>query len=193
MVRDNSSPKPLFDEGQVRRALELIGENEPIGRKRLSDKLAVGEGSIRTILGRLKDEGLISSSPRGHVLTDEGKEKFAEEARKFIPIDMGDLTVGEVDVATMVRDASQEVNRGVEERDEAIKVGAEGATVLVCVGEDLRLAGSKEDVEEGLKSDLLEAFRPTEKDVIIVGTGSDEKKAERGALAAAEYLSGRAE
>lgn len=187
MNSENSGPKPLFDEVQVRKSLELIGENEPIGRKRLAERLGIGEGSMRTILDRLKDEGFVSSTARGHVLTNQG-EKELEERRQFLRFNAGSLTVGENDVATIVRSVADKVDLGISQRDEAIKVGAKGATVLVFSGDDLSLPNSGEDLDEGVKSRLLEFFNPNSGDVIIIGTGDDEISAERGALSAAESL-----
>ncbi|KXA89551.1 hypothetical protein AKJ40_00020 [candidate division MSBL1 archaeon SCGC-AAA259M10] len=189
MNSSNFGPRPLFDEGQVRRALELIGEHEPIGRKKLAEKLGIGEGSMRTILNRLKEKGLITSTARGHVLTDKGDRELGERSRKFLEIDVGDLTVGKVSVATMVKDAIEKVRRGIEQRDEAIKVGAQGATTLVYRDEDLELLCSETQLDKEIKSELLEFFQPSENDIIVIGTADSKKYAERGALAAAESLS----
>lgn len=189
MNSSDIGPKPLFDKGQVKRALELIGDHGPIGRKKLADKLGVGEGSMRTILNRLKDEDLITSSPRGHFLTDKGERKLEKEARKFLKIDVGDLTVGFTDVATMVGGVADRIDKGIEERDEAIKVGAKGATVLVFQDDSLKLPSSGEEIDAGIEAKLLDFFRPSDGDVIVIGTADDEKTAERGALAAAESIS----
>jgi len=152
MCAENSGPKPLFDEVQVRRALELIDEKGPIGRKRLVDFLEVGEGSVRTILDRLKDKGFISSSSRGHEITEDGRKRL-DEGLEFLQMDAGDLTVGYVDVATVVEGVSNLVDKGIEQRDEAIKVGAEGATVLVYENGDLVLPHGLDCVED--RNDVL--------------------------------------
>ncbi len=187
MCAENSGPRPLFDKVQVRRALELIDEKGPIGRKKLVDFLDVGEGSVRTILERLKDKGFISSSSRGHEITDEGRESL-EGGMEFLQIDAGGLTVGDVDIATLVKDVSNLVDKGIEQRDEAIKVGAEGATVLVYEDGDLALPDGLGDVERDVSSELLDNFELSDGDVVIIGTGGSVLDAERGALAAAESL-----
>ncbi len=187
MNSKDSGPKPLFDEVQVRRTLALIEENEPVGRKRLAESLEIGEGSMRTILDRLKDEGLVDSTARGHVLTNQGREEL-EGGGQFLHFDAGDLTVGEKDVATMVESVADKVDLGISQRDEAIKVGAEGATVLVFSGGNLRLPDSSEEIERDIKSSLLDFFDPSDGDVIIIGTAGDDVRAERGALSAAESL-----
>lgn len=189
MNSSDIGPKPLFDKAQVKRALELVGEFEPIGRKKLADKLGVGEGSIRTILSRLKEEGFVSSTTQGHVLTDKGENELGGRTRKFLEVKMGDLTVGEVDVATIVGGFADKVSLGIEERDEAIKVGAEGATVLVFKDNELKLPDAELSIDEKINSQLLDFFQPNEGDVIIIATAEDKKTAERGALAAAESVS----
>lgn len=189
MNSSNTGPKPLFDKAQVRRALELISEFQPIGRKKLADKLGVGEGSVRTILNRLKEEGFVSSTIQGHVLTEKGENELGDSVRKFLEIKVSDLTVGEVDVATIVENSADKVSSGIEERDEAIKVGAEGATVLVFKDNELKLPNAELNIDEEIKSQLLDFFQPEEGDVVIIATADNEYSAERGALAAAESLS----
>jgi len=187
MCAENSGPRPLFDEVQVRRALKLIDEKGPIGRKRLVDFLGIGEGSVRTILDRLKDKGFISSSSRGHEITEEGRECL-DEGLEFLRVDVGDLTVGDVDVATVVKGVSDLVDKGIEQRDEAIKVGTDGATVLVFEDGELVLPEDLGGVEEEVGSELLDNFELSDGDVVIIGTGNSVLDAERGAWAAADSL-----
>lgn len=182
-------PLPRFAEAQVKRALELIAECESIGRKRLAKELGVGEGSVRTILNRLKREGLITSSRKGHTLTSKGRRKLRVKVEKFVQIDAGDLTVGEIDIATIVRGAASRVKRGIEQRDEAIKAGADGATVFVFRRGKLQFPDGFMDVKKGLAKVLIDIFSPREGDVIIIGTAGDRVRAERGALTATRSLS----
>jgi DNA-binding PadR family transcriptional regulator len=171
----------------IRRVLDLIRRHEKIGRKILVEEIGIGEGSMRTILNRLKRRGLIASSRGGHALTPKG-ERFLGKPLQFVQIDAGPLTVGEVDVATVVRGAAMKIKRGIEQRDEAIKIGADGATVLVYKKGKLRFPDGFMNVDKGLAALLTEIFEPREGDVIIVGTAKDLVKAEEGARAAAQSL-----
>jgi predicted transcriptional regulator len=180
-------PLPRFSDVHIRRVLDLIRKYEKIGRKQLVEEIGIGEGSMRTILNRLKRRGLIASSRGGHALTSKGK-RFLGKPFQFVQIDAGPLTVGEVDVATVVRGAAEKVKRGIEQRDEAIKVGADGATVLVYKGGKLRFPDGFMNVEKKLVALLTKIFEPREGDVIIVGTAKDVVKAEEGARAAARSL-----
>lgn len=182
-------PLPRFAEVHVRRALELIAENKTIGRKQLAKKLGVGEGSMRTILNRLKKQSLITSSRGGHTLTAKGGRALGKPL-EYVQVDAGDLTVGEVDVATIVRGAATKVKRGIEQRDEAIKAGADGATVLVFKAGELQFPDGFSKVDKKVGK-LIKTFGPRNEDVVIIGTGGDVTKAEAGARAAARTLGSR--
>ncbi|WP_077864078.1 sugar-binding transcriptional regulator [Clostridium saccharobutylicum] len=54
--------------------LLTIYHNQPIGRRVLSDKLNVGERSVRTEIGFLKDQGLIDINTAGMTVTSDGVE-----------------------------------------------------------------------------------------------------------------------
>ncbi len=178
---------PRFAEVHIRRALELIAEHKTIGRKQLAKRLGVGEGSMRTILNQLKKQSLITSSRGGHALTAKGRRSLGKPL-EFVQIDAGDLTVGEVDVVTIVRGAAAKVKKGIEQRDEAIKAGADGATVLIFKAGKLQFPDGFARVEKGLAESLIKTFTPREGDVIIIGTARDLAKAEGGAKAAAQSL-----
>lgn len=55
------------------KALELIESDEGIGRQQLSKELRMGEGSIRTLVKRLKNKKLIMTSRKVMVLTDNSR------------------------------------------------------------------------------------------------------------------------
>lgn len=190
MESSGKGPRPRFREEDLWKTLKLIDRDGALGRKRIAQELELGEGSVRTVLDQLKEKGLAKSTPRGHSLTEKGKRKLAERSEKLVPLDAGDLTVGREDVALLVENASSKVRQGVEQRDEAIKAGAEGATVLVFRDEKFQIPGMETGPESELENKLLDSFRPSDGDVVIIGTGDDQIDAERGALAAAEGLGG---
>jgi predicted transcriptional regulator len=187
-VRRQKGPLPRFAETHLHMALDLIAARGRVGRKHLAGKLDIGEGSMRAILNRLKKRGLITSSRGGHSLTAKGRRVLGKPFR-FVRVEAGSLTVGKVDVATVVRGVAEKVKRGIEQRDEAIKVGADGATVLVFKGGELRFPDGFLNVEEKLGHTLVEVLEPKEGDVVVIGTAKDVVKAEEGARAAARSLS----
>jgi DNA-binding PadR family transcriptional regulator len=182
-----AGPLPRFAESQVRRALEIIAERGRVGRKQLARELGIGEGSVRTILRRLETRGLITSSRGGHSITAKGRRELGRTSG-YVRVDAGDLTVGEVDVATIVKGAAAMVRRGIEQRDEAIKAGADGATVLIFKEGKLQFPDGFLEVPQEVGKMLIEIFKPKEGDVIIIGSAKDEFTAEVGARAAARTL-----
>ena len=180
-------PLPRFAEVHVREALELIGKHGRVGRKDLADELRIGEGSVRTVLNQLKKRGLITSSRGGHSLTDKGRRALGKSL-EFVKIDAGDLTVGGVDVATVVRGAADMVKKGIEQRDEAIKAGAAGATVLIFKNCKLQFSDRFIEVGKKVSETIIKTLKPQEGDVIVIGTADDVVSAEAGARAAARTL-----
>ncbi|MEM2874745.1 MAG: DUF4443 domain-containing protein [Candidatus Hadarchaeales archaeon] len=180
-------PLPRFGDFHVSRALELISLNGRVSRGELSRRLGIGEGSIRTILKRLKERGLVRSTRAGHFLTEKGKRALGRP-EKTVEVSVPGLTVGKANVATVVRGAARFVHRGIEQRDEAIKVGAKGATVLVCIGGRLHFPDRFMEVGREAEGELMEKLDVREGDAIIIGTADDLRLAEEGARAAARTL-----
>ena len=121
------------------------------------------------------------------MITAKGKRELGK-ALEYVQIDAGDLTVSDVDVATIVRKAAARVSRGIEQRDEAIKAGAAGATVLVYKGNKLQFPDGFQEVKREVVNKLMMTFKLREGDVIIIGSAGDALKAEAGAKAAARSL-----
>jgi predicted transcriptional regulator len=187
-------PSPSFNEAHVVKALEIIGDYGSIGRIRLSNELGLGEGTTRTILKHLKNEGILQSSRRGISLSEAGKELFSDLRSKLsagVEVPSSSLTVGSVSIGILVRNAANAVRSGMEQRDMAIKSGATGATTLIYSGNKLSLPTREERISETmpkLHDKLVAQFKPKENDVIIVGCGENSEVAEIGAKMAAIKL-----
>ena len=83
-------PSPSFNEAHVISILEIIGDMYPIGRKKLSRMLGLGEGATRTLIKHLRNEGMIHSSRYGISFSDKGKKIFTY---KELPYDMRRMIV----------------------------------------------------------------------------------------------------
>lgn len=184
-------PLPRFDTIHVQMVLEQIAKHERVSRKQIVKEIGIGEGSVRTILNQLKNQGLITSSKVGHALTLKGKRAL-EKSQEFIQVKVGKLTVGKVNVATLVKEAASKVKRGIEQRDEAIKAGADGASVLIFKGGRLRFPDGFVKVDLDASKKLIKLLKPEENDVIVIGAASDARIAEAGARAAARTLTRKA-
>jgi len=178
--------RPSFTEFHKWMALELIAEKGRISRQELCKWLSLGEGSVRTLLEDLKRKGLVVSCRSGHSLTEKGR-KYLGEPLRYVRVDVGGITVGKVNVATVVRGAAGKV-RPLRQRDEAIKVGAAGATVLIFKDGKLRFPEGFMGVSAAVQKRLIGLLQPREGDVVVIGTGDSLPAARAGASAAARIL-----
>jgi predicted transcriptional regulator len=187
-------PAPSFNEAHVIKALEIIASYGSVGRIRLSQEIGLGEGTTRTLLRHLNNEGIIQGSRRGISLSEEGKNLFSDLRSRLsegIEVPSSRLTVGPFNIAVLVRNSAQAVKSGMEQRDVAIKSGASGATTLVFSSNKLSMPAREDDVSvsaPSLHKQLLTEFEPKENDVIIVGSGENRELAEIGAKMAAFRL-----
>jgi predicted transcriptional regulator len=187
-------PAPAFNEAHVVKALELIDKYQTVGRIKLSKEMGLGEGTTRTLLKHLKNEGVTQSSRSGISFSEEGKKLFSDlrsKLREGIDVPSSPLTVGAFNIAVLVRNAAQAIGSGMEQRDAAIKSGALGATTLIFSKNKLELPQEEENLCESmpeLHNKLVTQLNPKENDVIIVGSGENRDSAEIGAKMAAIKL-----
>ena len=187
-------PPPSFRELHLLKAIDAIGERGVIGRKALSNELKLGEGVTRTIIARLENANLISVSRAGCKLTEKGKMLYHELRAKLVrklPVEPSSITVGAYNFGIMVKDAAHNIRRGIEQRDAAVRAGADGATILVYKGKKLTIPSISEDALKDYPDAakrIIKLFQPEENDVIILGGASTQEKAEDGAMEAAWML-----
>ncbi|MDI6826554.1 MAG: DUF4443 domain-containing protein [Candidatus Aenigmarchaeota archaeon] len=163
---------------------------KPMGRLRLMKELGLGEATTKTLIKRLKDSRLIKSSTKGNLLTKRGNalvKKILEKISRPIEITANEYSVGKYSTAILVKNSSKKIKFGVEQRDEAIKIGASGATTLICENGRLIFPGCNKDIGD-LEQVLREKFRIKDGDVIIIGSASDRKKSDDASIAVALSL-----
>ena len=173
----------------VLKALELIG-SRVVGRQQLARELRIGEGSARTLIKRLRDEGLIEVERGGMRLTERGRGilSYFQGLMRSMSVPSTPSTISEKNHAVLVRGAAPLIRFGVEQRDAALLAGARGATTLIYDGENFHMPGLERGVEPELSKLLREGLKPEAGDVIIIGTAEEEWAAEMGAKAAALEL-----
>jgi len=185
-------PQRQFDEIHVLRTLLILEKERQIGRKELVKKLDLGEGSVRSVLTTLMKKDYVTSAvAKGHSLSNMG-EQFVTGLHKFILgpkiIDAKELTIGDKDVAILVRNAVKKVKIGIAERDAAIKIGSLGVTVLIFKNNGLIFP---DQTELKIKNEnLYKSFDFNDGDVLIIGTDKNYAKAENAAVAALFVLIG---
>jgi predicted transcriptional regulator len=185
-------PSPSFSVFHLLRALELVGE-ESIGRSKLADQLDVGEGVARTLIGRLKDAGLILISKTGCSLTDKGVrlwKQYGATMRK-VEIQKNELAPGEHNFAVLVRNRGHKVKSGMEQRDAAVMAGAIGATTVLFKKNRLIFPSTYSAVVKDFpkaSTQILGLLKLKDNDAVVIASSDSPRKAEYGALAAAWTL-----
>jgi predicted transcriptional regulator len=186
-------PSPAFSVFHVLRAIELIAE-KPVGRSRLAQELRVGEGTMRTIISRLKDADLVKTSKLGCILTDKGLklvDEYNRIFRKKVEIGENELTLANRTFAILIKNRGHRVKSGMRQRDAAIVAGARGTTTIILKEKHLVIPYVSDDVAEDFPKaahQIVRLLQPEENDVIVIVSGDSSEKAEYGALAAAWTL-----
>lgn len=183
-------PVHRFADHHVYRTLILLSDGRRRGRKQVADAINVGEGSMRTIVEYLRDKGYVEIRQTGIKISARGLEFLRGMPIRMERLEPSDLSIAVRNVAVLVRDRADRISLGIEQRDAAIKAGADGATTIVIregsmlVPPDYLLDKEKPEIARGLRRQLS----PREGDVIIVGAAQEYDRAEDGALAAAFAL-----
>ena len=183
-------PVPKFNDYHIWKALECLDSENPVGRKKLSQPLGIGEGSTRTILSQLQEQGMITIGKSGILLTERGVNFKKTYHMDVADVSISDLTIGDKDCAVRVPRRAKDVKFGCEERDAAIKSGATGATTLIYTDGSLVFPGSDYPVETDIASKVLSLFTLKNDDVVIIGTGPTREIAEIGAVTAGLTIMG---
>jgi hypothetical protein len=187
-------PRAIFSEVHVLMAILAIGKSGTVGRGRLGSLVGLGQGEVRTLIKRMKENDLIVIGPDGCKLSRKGEREFSKLEEK-IPwsskVRAKSLGIGDRCSAVLVRGAAGNLRKGIEQRDAAVRVGAVGALTAVFAKGRFTLPGEGTDSEKEGPRELWTAARsagPREGDaLIVVGADSDEAAA-LGTLAAALTL-----
>lgn len=185
--RPKFGPLYRFSDYHIYKTLSLISDGRRKGRKQLADRIGVGEGSMRTIVEYLREEGLVDVKQTGIKITKAGTEFISQMPLHIYKLEVPEISLGQHSVAVQVKGKSDRVRSGMEQRDQAIKAGADGATTIVVKGDhltvpvDFDLDKERPEVAEAIRR----LFDLSDGDVVIIGTSADLQKAEEGAMAAA--------
>jgi hypothetical protein len=176
----------------VFKALQLIKNHGRVSRDLLSKELALGEGSIKTLVKHLKMNGLIETSQAGTKMTSKGMEicsKLVSSMPAETNIPQCSIAIGKFNYVVLLKDYSFAIKHGIEQRDAAIKMRGTGATTLLFKDNKFTMPTSSQDClrkEPHIRMLLTEKLKPEEGSVIIIGSADyDEITAELAAKNAA--------
>jgi predicted transcriptional regulator len=183
-------PVHRFADYHVFKTLSILSDGRRKGRKQLAEMVDVGEGSMRTIIEYLREREMIDVKQTGVKIAAKGHEFLSKLPIYMERVEPTDSTLGERSAAVLVKGQSMKIKMGVEQRDSAIKAGAEGATTIIVSGGQLVVPPDYDLDKE--RPEFAETLRRllavSEGDVIIIGTAKTYNRAEDGALAAAFEL-----
>jgi hypothetical protein len=185
-----------FELMHVFKVFQLLDKNEHVSRTLLCQELALGEGSIRTLVKHLKMQSLVKSTNAGTRLTEKGKV-LSSELLKSIPSESimpkCSIALGKFNYVVLLKNYSFVIRSGIEQRDAAIKMGALGATTLLYKDHKFVMPGaynSKNSLKKELDiaNLLIGKLKPEDNDVIIIGSDNKNLRiAEFGAKNAALF------
>ncbi len=183
-------PMFRFTDASVYWALYVLSDGKRMGRKRLSEEIGVGEGSMRRIIETLRERDMISIKQTGITITKTGLNYLKELPIEVVDINLGDAVVGEFSRSIIVYGVSNKIQNGMQQRDAGIKAGASGCTTVVfrdgklIIPPDWDLDKERPEIARKIR----EETDMSEKDVLIVGSGDDNNAATAAALTAAFEL-----
>jgi hypothetical protein len=181
-----------FDIVYLFKALQLIKNHGHVSRDLLCKELALGEGSIKTLVKHLKMNGLIETSQAGTKMTRKGVEicrKLISSLPAETSIPRCSIAIGKFNYAVLLKDYSFSIKYGIEQRDAAVKLGGTGATTLLFKDNKFTMPNSSQDClrkEPHIRRLLIEKLKPEEGSIVIIGSAdNDEITAELAAKNAA--------
>ena len=186
-------PSTTFTVSHIFYALDSMAK-KPIGRNKLARNLEVGEGTVRTIINRLKNSGLIETSKEGCNLTNKGLavwKRFEELFPKRVEFGEIELTNAKYNYAFLVKNGGQKVRSGIEQRDAAIVAGAKQAAIMVSKQGHLTIESVSNRLEQQFPTasdQILNAIHPGDNDVVVLVGANTMGKAKLGAFAASWTL-----
>ncbi len=186
-----------FDDNDLMFVLETVYDSfrfsEVIGRADISRATDIGEGVVRTIIQRLKSMNFVSVNRYGVGITETGLDFIRTVGITYMRLDHTDSAIGAYQVPLLIKGKGNRINKGIEQRNCALKIGADGCTTVIYRNGKLLLP-PEWDIDEK-SPDLAAQIRRyplSEEDVILIG-GSDadlrmaSKASNSAALALLEY------
>lgn len=169
-------PMFRFNDSNVYWALYVLSDGKRLGRKRLADEIGVGEGSMRRIIETLKEWDFILIKQTGITITKTGLAFLDQVPIRPVDVNLKDSVMGAYQQGVVVLGGAPKINKGMEQRDIGVRVGATGCTTVVIRDGALMIPPDWNlDVHDPeLAAKIREDTHITADDALIVG-GSDNK------------------
>ncbi len=184
---DRSGTPHRFTDADAFLLLEILSKNHGMSRKELSRYLGLGEGSVRTLIEKLKEFDLICVKQTGITIRPQGSEILRSLGIRSTDLSVGEYVMGEHQFGAVISDSSEKVFNGIDQRNIVIRTGGEGCTTWVNrEGRIVMLPDWDVDTHEpSLSRTIREHAKMGEGDVLIVAGGDTERIAMISAITAA--------
>ncbi|MBM2818725.1 MAG: hypothetical protein HW410_407 [Nitrosarchaeum sp.] len=157
----------------------MLNEEKFVSRATFGKEIHLGEGAVKTLILHLKEAGIVGTTKSGTFLTEKG-HKLINQIQSVIPkeckIKKCSIIQGKHNHAVLLKNYSNIVKTGLEQRDYAILYGSSGCTTMICKNKKLVFPGDEKecfikDIKTG--NYILENLCPNEGDVIIISSSND--------------------
>ena len=198
-ISTSKTIQPSFQLAHVLLSLIIFEqESEGIGRYRLEKELSLSEGKVRSLLKYLKAIDLVEVKKKIHLISDKGIKSLQEIYKIFTgpkepkPKDsFSNIVIGDSVRYSIVFNALDKLNIGMEQRDEAIKIGGSGATCLIMKNGTFHFPPSPMSQNKALTTKIdvkVIEYSFSETDVLVLGTGETPYLSNLATIAAALSL-----
>ncbi len=182
-------PGPLPNFNLVHAILMLITlENGPVGRKKLSDYVGLGEGSVGSLIKRLREMDYLEVGKEGCFLTKKGAKRLRELREVIegpIELEFKELVKGKA-YALLLKGISVTGSQVIELRDEAVRMGGRGAIILIQEGGALLFPENRVPLRKYHPKDeiaIMKSLKPLNGDLVVIGLGDSLHQSKLAALA----------
>jgi len=168
-----------FSTPHVFKALQLLSLDRFVSRSKFCKELHLGEGAIKTLILHLKDAKMVDTTKSGTYLTSKGKkfsESLNEVIKKECKLNKSTITSSKHNHAIILKNYSNAIKTGLEQRDYAILYGSSGCITLLYRNNQFVFPGEYRDCLEddpNTRKKLYENLHPEEGDVIIISSSDD--------------------
>ena len=177
--RKGSSKVLTFSIPHVFKALQLLSKERFVSRALFGKEIHLGEGAVKTLILHLKEAGMAKSSKSGTFLTEKG-DKFTKQIQKAIPreckIEKCSIILGKHNHAMLLKNYSNTIKAGLEQRDYAILYGSSGCTTILFKNDKLVFPGDEKDCftkDVKIRNHIIENLSPENGDVVIISSSDD--------------------
>lgn len=162
-----------FNRSHVIKAMLLLGTRK-MSRSKIMKELSLNEASARTLLAGMEKNALARAEKKGHVLTQKGRNLFTELSRSFsgpLYFDKSGFGISKHNVCYVVKGQKNKIKKGVEQRDSAVRNGADGLVALVMTDRLVIPCMEKWYVPKELSTALKSLVKRG--DVVLIGSAEE--------------------